>query len=188
MQRSSPFASAGLRMFEASIEPPDAAPAPMMVWISSMKRIAPGFCLSASMHALEALLEVAAVPGAGEQRAHVERVDRAVAQDVRHLALEDAQREAFGDGGLADARLADEERVVLAAAAQDLDRALDLVAGGRSADRCLPCSREPVQVDGVLLERVAARTRRPRLSVVALLCRLAVGSSCRSWRRRARCS
>ena len=40
MQRILPLASAGLRMFEASIELPVVAPAPMMVWISSMKRIA----------------------------------------------------------------------------------------------------------------------------------------------------
>jgi hypothetical protein len=40
MQRSFPDASAGLRMFEASIEPPLTAPAPTMVWISSMNRIA----------------------------------------------------------------------------------------------------------------------------------------------------
>ena len=42
MQRSSPLASAGLIRLEASITPPDAAPAPITVWISSMKRIAPG--------------------------------------------------------------------------------------------------------------------------------------------------
>ena len=52
MQRSSPLASAGLRMFDASIEPPLVAPAPTMVWISSMNRIAPGFCLSALITAL----------------------------------------------------------------------------------------------------------------------------------------
>ena len=41
MQRSLPLASAGLRMFDASIELPVVAPAPTMVWISSMKRTAP---------------------------------------------------------------------------------------------------------------------------------------------------
>src|SRR5436190_17230861 len=38
---------AGLRMFEASIEPPLVAPAPTMVWISSMNRTAPGCFLRA---------------------------------------------------------------------------------------------------------------------------------------------
>ena len=40
MQRSVPCASAGFSRFEASIAPPDVAPAPMTVWISSMNRIA----------------------------------------------------------------------------------------------------------------------------------------------------
>src|SRR6267143_1396776 len=42
MQRISPLVSTGLMRLEASITPPDAAPAPMTVWISSMNRIAPG--------------------------------------------------------------------------------------------------------------------------------------------------
>ena len=39
MQRSSPDWSSGFSMFEASTVAPWAAPAPRMVWISSMKRI-----------------------------------------------------------------------------------------------------------------------------------------------------
>ncbi len=42
MQRSSPFCSTGLIRLDASMVPPDAEPAPMMVWISSMNRIARG--------------------------------------------------------------------------------------------------------------------------------------------------
>ena len=127
MQRRSPLASAGLRMFEASSEPPLVAPAPITVWISSMNRIA---CLLASSSVstrLEPLLEIAAVARAGQQRAQVERVDHRVLEDLGHLALDDAQRQALGDRGLADAGVADEQRVVLRAPAQDLDRALDLV-------------------------------------------------------------
>ena len=75
MQRSSPEASTGFRMFDASSEPPLVAPAPTTVWISSMKRIAPGILLQRLDHRLQALLEVAAEARAGEQRAHVERVD-----------------------------------------------------------------------------------------------------------------
>ncbi len=40
MQRSSPEASCGFKMFDASIDPPEVAPAPTIVWISSMNRIA----------------------------------------------------------------------------------------------------------------------------------------------------
>ena len=46
MQRSSPLASAGLIRFDASMTPPEAAPAPITVWISSMNRIEPGFFFS----------------------------------------------------------------------------------------------------------------------------------------------
>ena len=41
MQRSSPLPSTGLRRLEASRAPPEVAPAPTTVWISSMNRIAP---------------------------------------------------------------------------------------------------------------------------------------------------
>ena len=37
----------------------------------------------------------------------------ASAENFRHFALDDLAREAFGDGGLADARIADQQRVVL---------------------------------------------------------------------------
>ena len=50
-----------------------------------------------------------------------------VLQHLRHVAFDDLARQALGDRRLADAGLADIERVVLGAAAQDLDGALDLV-------------------------------------------------------------
>ena len=63
-------------------------PAPTMVWISSMKRIGAGLLLERAEDGLEALLELAAELGAGEQRAHVERVDRRASRRPRgHLAL-----------------------------------------------------------------------------------------------------
>ena len=40
---------------------------------------------------------------------------------------DDPERQALGDRGLADAGVADEQRVVLRAPAEDLDGALDLV-------------------------------------------------------------
>ena len=46
---------------------------------------------------------------------------------LRHVAIDDAQRQPFGDGGLADAGLADQHRVVLGAARQHLDGAADLL-------------------------------------------------------------
>ncbi len=75
--------------------------------------------------ALEALLELAAVHGAGHQRAHVQLQDALVEQRGGHVAFDDALGQAFDDGGLADAGLADQGRVVLGAAGQDLNDALD---------------------------------------------------------------
>ena len=77
-------------------------------------------------HRLDPLLEVAAIARAGEQRAHVQREDRGAFEHLRHLAVLDTPRQPFGERGLADARIADIERVVLGAAAEHLDRALDL--------------------------------------------------------------
>jgi hypothetical protein len=48
-------------------------------------------------------------------------------QDLGHVVLRDAPGQALGNRGLAHAGLAHQQRVVLAAAAQDLDGALDLV-------------------------------------------------------------
>ena len=78
-------------------------------------------------HALQPLLEFAAVLGAGDEHAHVERQHALAAQALGHLVVDDALREAFDDGGLAHAGLADEHRVVLGAALQDLDHAADLL-------------------------------------------------------------
>src|SRR5690606_1378902 len=77
-------------------------------------------------HALQTRRESAAVAAAGEQRAHVELIDSRVAQHLGYLAADDAERETLGDRGLAHARVADEQRIVLGTPAQDLDGALDL--------------------------------------------------------------
>ena len=77
-------------------------------------------------HLLQALLELAAVLRAGDERRQVERVDLLVAQQLRHLAVGDPRGETLDDGGLADARLAEQHRVVLGAAGEDLHDPLDL--------------------------------------------------------------
>jgi len=78
-------------------------------------------------HALQPLLEFAAVLGAGEQRGHVEHQQPLALQAFRHFLVDDALRQALDDGGLADARLADQHRVVLGAPLQDLDAAADFI-------------------------------------------------------------
>ncbi len=77
-------------------------------------------------HLLQALLELAAVLGAGDQGGQVERVDLLVLEQLGHLGAGDALGEALDDGGLADAGLADEHGVVLGAPREDLHDPLDL--------------------------------------------------------------
>ncbi len=76
---------------------------------------------------LEAFLELPAVFRAGDDEGDVEGENALVRQEVRHVAVDDLLGEPFDDCGLADARLADQDRVVLGAAAQHLLHALQLV-------------------------------------------------------------
>ena len=150
---SSPRASIGLSMLEASIAP-SAAPAPTTVCSSSMKRmIWPCRVGDFLQHGLQPLLELAAVLRAGDERAHVERDDPLVLQPLGHVAADDALRQPFDDRRLADAGLADQHRVVLGAARQHLDDAADLLVA--ADDRIeLALARELGQVAAVALERL----------------------------------
>ena len=76
-------------------------------------------------HGLQPLFELAAIFRARDQRAHVERQQLLVLQAFRHVAVDDAQRQALRDRRLADAGLADQHRIVLGAARQHLDGAAD---------------------------------------------------------------
>ena len=106
-------------------------------------------------HALQPLLELAAIFGAGDQRAHVERHQPAVLQAVGDVAIGDAQREAFGDRGLADAGIADQHRIVLGAAGEDLDGAADLLVAADHRIE-LAVARGLGEVARELLQRVVA--------------------------------
>ncbi len=109
-------------------------------------------------HRLEPLLELAPVLGAGQERPHVEGEDRPVFEPVRHVAADDALGQTLDDRRLADARLADQHRVVLGLARQDPDRPADL---GVTADHRveLAALRLGHQVDAVLLERLVGGLR-----------------------------
>ena len=79
-----PLASAGLsRLLASSVPPRGGAGADQGVDLVD-EQDGVGLVLELLEHALQALLEVAAVLGAGEQRAHVERVDGGVGQHVGH--------------------------------------------------------------------------------------------------------
>ena len=182
--RSSPRASIGLSMLPASIAP-SAAPAPTTVCSSSMNvMIWPSLLLDLVQHGLEPLLELAAVLGARDHRAEVERDDPLAAQRLGHVAGHDALGQALDDGGLADAGLADQHRVVLGPAGQHLDDPADLgvaaddrvelaLAGAAGSGRCRTspapgrCPPGPARSPGrgrgpARTRRRAAEARRPR--------------------------
>ena len=76
---------------------------------------------------LHAALELAAELRAGDERGEVKEIDLLAAELEGHLARGDALGKALGNGRLADARLADEAGVVLLAAVENLNDALDLL-------------------------------------------------------------
>ena len=62
-----------------------------------------------------------------DERGEVEKIDLFASELEGYLASDDALGKSLGDGGLADTRFADEAGVVLLAAVEDLDDALDLL-------------------------------------------------------------
>ena len=77
-------------------------------------------------HALQALLELAAVLCARDQRTHVQAEYGAVLQVLRHIPLDDTLGQALSNGGFTDTAFTDQYRVVLALTAQDADDVADL--------------------------------------------------------------
>ena len=86
-----------------------------------------GFVLERLEYALEALLKITAVLGACQQCTHVQRIHHGVLEHLRHRAFGDAPCQAFCNGRFTNACFTHQQRVVLAAAAQDLDGAFDFV-------------------------------------------------------------
>jgi len=106
-------------------------------------------------HGLQAFLKLAPELRARDERPHVQGKDGAVLQAVRHVAARDALGEAFRDGGLPHAGLANEHRVVLGFPAQDPDDVPDLRVAPDHRVKFLAV-RKPGQVDAVLVQRVIA--------------------------------
>ena len=74
-------------------------------------------------HGLQAVFEFAAIFRAGDQRRQIERHDALRLQNFRHVAGDDALREAFDDGRLAHAGLADQHGIVFRAPRENLHHA-----------------------------------------------------------------
>ena len=103
-------------------------------------------------HGFQPLLEIAAVFGTCQQSAHIERVHLAAGQNIGHVGFDDPARQPFGDRGLADPGFTDQQRIVLAPAAQRLHHALQLtLASDQRVD--LAGDRQRIEVHRVGFER-----------------------------------
>ena len=153
MQCSSPRASIGLSMLPASIAP-SAAPAPTTVCSSSMNsRIRPSAALTSCSTACRRSSNSPRyfAPATSEPMSSAKIV--LSLQALGDVAAHDPLRQALDDRRLADAGVADQHRVVLGLARQDLDHAADL---GVAADHRVQPAGAGLgdQVAPVLLQRL----------------------------------
>ena len=104
---------------------------------------------------LQSFLEFAPVFGSGYKRSQIKRIEGLVLQGFRHVACHDPAGQPFDDSSLADARLTDQDRVVLLPAGKDLDRAADLVITADDRIQCalagFKCQILPVLFQGLLV-------------------------------------
>ena len=107
--------------------------------------------------ALQAFLKLTAILRARHESCHRQGHDALLLQEARHGACGDACGKSFRDCRLADARLADEDRIVLRAPRQNLHDALDLLLpADDGVELALP--RHPIDVPAVLVEERRARS------------------------------
>ena len=100
---------------------------------------------------LQPLLKFAAILRASNHRRQVERHDRLILERLGDITFDDPIRESLDDGGLTNARFADQNWVVLRSTAEHLDHAADLVITADYGIELL-CSGRCGEVTGVLLE------------------------------------
>src|SRR5262249_10642677 len=115
---------------------------------------------------LQALLELAAVLRPCDQRADVERPHALALQPFGNVARDDALREPFGDRRLADARISDQDGVVLRSARQHLDDAADLLVAADDRVELAVLGRRR-EVAAELLERLVGLLRILRRDALA---------------------
>ncbi len=78
-------------------------------------------------YGFQTFLEITTITGSRKQCAEVQRIDRSVRQNFGDVFVNNHARQTFGDGGFTNARVANQQRIVLAAAAQDLNATVDFV-------------------------------------------------------------
>ncbi len=127
------------------------------MWTSSINRDhLAGRFLDFFEHGLEPFLEFAAELCARHQRAHVERDDAPVLEALGHVARDDPLGESLDDRGFADARLADQDGIVLGPPREHLDDAANLLV---AADHRIEfaAGRHRGQIASVALQRLIGR-------------------------------
>ena len=109
-------------------------------------------------HSLQAVFELAAILRAGQHGSEIERDHSLVLQNFRNVARDDALGEAFDDGRLADAGLANQHRIVLRAPRKHLYQAADFfVAADHGVELAAPGLLG--QVASITLQRLVFRLR-----------------------------
>ena len=117
-------------------------------------------------HRFQPFLEFAAVLGAGDQRCQIQTQQPLVLQAFGYFTVDDALRQALGDGGLAHARFADQRRVVLAPAREHLHHAPDfLVAADHRVQLALLGALG--EIHGVAAQRLALILGASRIDIGA---------------------
>ena len=115
---------------------------------------------------LHALLELATILRASNERRDIERPNLLSAQHVGHLARGDELREALDDGRLANTGVAQNERIVLLTARENLHDSLDLTVAPNHGIK-LAIDGEARQVAAILLKHRAVICRGLRASHTA---------------------
>ena len=105
-------------------------------------------------HCFQALLELTAELGTGNQRTDVQGQQTFALEAVRHFAIDDPLCQTFSNRGFTHARLTDQYRVVLGTALQDLNGATNFIV---TTDHRVELALFGAlgQVNGVLVQRLA---------------------------------
>ena len=110
---------------------------------------------------LQTFLKFAAVLCTGDQRAHIQRENSLVFQRTRHITAHNTLCQTFCDGGLADARFADQNRIVLGFTRQNPDDVTNLIISADDRIHLFLASLLD-QIRAVFLQRIIGILRRIR--------------------------
>ena len=107
-----------------------------------------GVSLQLLHHLLDPLFKITAIAGSGQQRAHIEAEDGGPVQNLWNLMVDDLARQALSDGRLADARITNQQRIVLGPAAEDLDGPINLSRAANQGVN-LALTRLLIEIDAI---------------------------------------